>query len=346
MTQLMERPAANGDQAEMVTRKEDRIPQTDSSQFAMLLDTGKFEHLWRVAKLFSSSELVPQHFRGKTENCFIATQMAMRLGVDPFMFLQNTHVVHGKPGMEAKLVIALINSSGLFKDPLEFDLSGTGDDRGCVCWAESKTTGKRIEGARVDLKLAKAEGWYGQNPKWKNMTDMMLMYRAAAFFGRLRCPERLMGMQTADEIEDIEPKLVTSTVVTSGQPRQSLAERMRPSLPDTQLTDEEAEKVLQEKAALANKTVDAPQPGNPSTSEEPGAGIVDLTLEWDAFKQECWDASEANGHTREYFEKKWKSEMVSARVVGKEHEMPKDKQAELYNNILNGVGHWAKLKGK
>jgi len=30
----------------------------------------------------------------------------------------------------------------------------------------------------------------------------MFMYRAAAWFGRINCPERLMGMQTRDEIED------------------------------------------------------------------------------------------------------------------------------------------------
>lgn len=35
------------------------------------------------------------------------------------------------------------------------------------------------------------------------MPQLMLMYRAAAFFGRVYCPEILNGMHTADEIQDI-----------------------------------------------------------------------------------------------------------------------------------------------
>lgn len=35
------------------------------------------------------------------------------------------------------------------------------------------------------------------------MTDLMLRYRAAAFFGRLYAPDLLMGMSTEDEARDI-----------------------------------------------------------------------------------------------------------------------------------------------
>ena len=55
------------------------------------------------------------------------------------------------------------------------------------------------------MTLAKAEGWTA-NPKWKNMPEQMLGYRAASFFARMYCPEALMGLQTYEEVEDIEPK--------------------------------------------------------------------------------------------------------------------------------------------
>ena len=35
------------------------------------------------------------------------------------------------------------------------------------------------------------------------MPELMLRYRAAAFFGRLYAPEILMGMQTAEEVQDV-----------------------------------------------------------------------------------------------------------------------------------------------
>jgi hypothetical protein len=54
--------------------------------------------------------------------------------------------------------------------------------------------------------MAKAEGWLDKaGSKWKTMPELMLKYRAAAFFGRLYAPEVLMGMQTSEEVIDITP---------------------------------------------------------------------------------------------------------------------------------------------
>jgi hypothetical protein len=52
--------------------------------------------------------------------------------------------------------------------------------------------------------MAKAEGWSTKNgSKWKTMPELMLRYRAAAFFGRLYAPDVLSGMHSADEVEDV-----------------------------------------------------------------------------------------------------------------------------------------------
>jgi hypothetical protein len=51
--------------------------------------------------------------------------------------------------------------------------------------------------------LAKAEGWSAKNgSKWKTMPEQMIMYRAAAFWGRVYAPEKMLGMHTGDELED------------------------------------------------------------------------------------------------------------------------------------------------
>jgi hypothetical protein len=63
-----------------------------------------------------------------------------------------------------------------------------------------------LEGPTVSLEMAKAEGWLDKaGSKWKTMPELMLKYRAAAFFGRLFAPEVLMGMQTSEEVIDITP---------------------------------------------------------------------------------------------------------------------------------------------
>ena len=52
--------------------------------------------------------------------------------------------------------------------------------------------------------MAKAEGWLQkQGSKWQTMPDLMLRYRAAAFFARQYAPELTMGMHTAEEVADV-----------------------------------------------------------------------------------------------------------------------------------------------
>lgn len=176
-------------------------PAANTSIFS---DMGAFEGAQRVCKMLASSNLVPSQFQGNIANTMIALELANRTGSSPFMTMQNLYVVHGRPGFSATYIIAAINSCGRFS-PLRFDLDGEGDSRGCVAWVIEKATGDRLEGSRVSIDMAKKEGWYGkQGSKWQTMPDQMLRYRAAAFFGRLYAPDILMGMQTAEELDDIE----------------------------------------------------------------------------------------------------------------------------------------------
>ena len=74
----------------------------------------------------------------------------------------------------------------------------------CFAWTTEKGKTDRIEGPAVTMKMAKAEGWIDKNgSKWKTMPELMIRYRAAAFFGRLYAPEIMMGMQTKEEVLDV-----------------------------------------------------------------------------------------------------------------------------------------------
>lgn len=160
-----------------------------------------FEHTWRVATMFSESTMVPDHFRSKTGNCMIALNFAARTGLDPFMVMQSMYIVHGKPGIEAKLVIALLNNTRKFS-ALQFKLEGEGMARKCTCHAKRLDTGEVCE-QMVDMAMAKAEGWYDKKgSKWQTIPDLMLQYRSAAFFARVFCPEAILGMQSKEEIID------------------------------------------------------------------------------------------------------------------------------------------------
>lgn len=160
-------------------------------------------------------------------NCVVALNMAQRMGADPLMVMQNLYIVEGRPSWSAQWIIAAINGCGRFS-PLRFDIQNHGrkdveytetfwenrqkqtrttkvnvEDKVCVAWAVEKETGARIESPPVTIEMAVKEGWYSKNgSKWKTMDEVMLRYRTASFFGKLYAPELLMGIQSAEEVQD------------------------------------------------------------------------------------------------------------------------------------------------
>ena len=184
-----------------------------NTEITTTTETQAFELVQRQAKMLSASTLVPKEFQGNMGNCAIALNIAKRLGADPFMVIQNIDIIHGRPSFRATFLIAMVNASGRFT-PLQFRMSGEGASRSCVAWAKDKETGEVVEGTEITMAMAKAEGWSTKSgSKWVTMPEQMLRYRAAAFFARIYAPDITLGMQTSEELRDIEPaRNVTPTV--------------------------------------------------------------------------------------------------------------------------------------
>lgn len=168
---------------------------------SMLFDRQAFAQAYQIARLFSQSQLVPQHLQGKPNDCFIALHMADRLGEDPLMICQNIVIIHGTAGWKAQWLIGRANRSGVFKGRIKFDTSGSGDDLEVTARATMADTGEEVT-ASASMKMAKAEGWTS-NKKYQSMPQQMLSYRAASFLIRLYCPEATLGYQSAEEVEDM-----------------------------------------------------------------------------------------------------------------------------------------------
>jgi len=115
--------------------------------------------------------------------------------------MQNIYVVHGTPGFSAKYAIAMANRSGIFKGPICFEERGSGASLEVEAFAIVRETGQRIS-FTASMAMAKAEKW-DSNPKYRSMPGVMLRYRAASLMIRTSCPEVLLGMQTAEEVEDV-----------------------------------------------------------------------------------------------------------------------------------------------
>lgn len=168
-------------------------------------NTESFQKLYDIGKMFASSSLVPQAYQGKPMDCTIAVDMANRMGVSPMMVMQNLYVIKGNPSWSGQACTTLIQASGKFRNikHVYFGAKGT-DERGCYLEAVRIEDGELVQGESVTIRMAKAEGWYNkQGSKWPNMPDLMLAYRASAFFARVHIPSALMGVSVEGEIEDV-----------------------------------------------------------------------------------------------------------------------------------------------
>ena len=165
----------------------------------------------RMAKVFASSNLVPTQYQGNIGNVMIAMNISQRIGADPLMVMQNLVIVHNQPTFEAKFAIACFNATGKYT-PIRYEEVGERgkDSWGMYAHAIDKATGDVLKGPEVTIKLAKDEGWYNQNAKWRNVPQLMLRYRSASWFIRTTDPGVMMGFQTSDEVEDAQYEEVTT----------------------------------------------------------------------------------------------------------------------------------------
>lgn len=225
---------------------------------SLFLDIPMFEHAQRVGKMLTTSTMVPEHFRNNIGNCIIALNYADRVGIDPFMAMQKMYVIHGKPAVETQLQVALFNNSSRFTT-LKYKISGSGDKSQCIAYATDKETKEEIEGPPVSIAMAKAEGWYGKSgSKWKTLPDLMLRYRAAAFFIRLYAPETTLGLSTKEELYDMGEIID----ITPEDPQKEIDQKANTETLDIQ--SEETGETLKED----------PPPTEPKMTEEEKAEIA------------------------------------------------------------------------
>lgn len=197
-----ERLKAEAEKASVEYRAMAEIEFGDDGKIAKANMSG----LWQLASVYSRSTIVPEQYRGKPADCFIAIQMAQRLSMDPMAYMQNSYVVYGRPGIETKLATALLNRSGLISGRINYVFDGEGATRSCTAWVIDAASGERCS-QRIDWKMVQAEGWdkdkKGYPSKWVTMPDIMFQYRAAIFLIRAYYSDVLLGLYTTDELEDI-----------------------------------------------------------------------------------------------------------------------------------------------
>lgn len=172
---------------------------------SVFADGASFNTALRMAQCLASSTVVPKEYHGNVGNCMIAIEMASRINTSPMMVMQNLYIVNGRPAWSSQWIIAMINSSRRYKTELQFEFGRDKADGGLSCraWAEDYS-GHKVYGPKITMNMANDEGWTSKNgSKWKTMPDVMIQYRAASFFGRMNCPDMIMGIYSQEEVLDM-----------------------------------------------------------------------------------------------------------------------------------------------
>ena len=248
--------------ATQLTTTEQSLPQSAESE--------KFSLMQRQARLFAQSPLIPAHLRqGSPDqamaNCYIAMTIADRMGEDRMTVMQNIHIVHGTAGFKAQYMIARANASGVFKDGIDWEVSGEGKGLSVTAFATLASTGRRVE-ITVDMAMAEAEGWT-KNSKYKTMPEIMLRYRSGTFLVRMYAPQVMLGYQTVEESEDVAFAAIPANEPVTAQ---ALLEQAKPEEPATGNGDPQT---IDAKAEIAGPDDDTPEPEQPDpdvNDEHPG----------------------------------------------------------------------------
>lgn len=225
-------------------------------------------------------------------NSVIALEIAHRIAASPLVVAQNLVVIYGRPTWSSQFVIAAINACGRFS-ALRFRLTdpepekevpytyteGYGQNkqtktgkariqnRTCVAWANDRKTGDILEGPAVSIEMAVKEGWYTKSgSKWQTMPDLMLRYRAAAFFGRLYAPDLLMGMRSVDEaidigddVIDVKPEPTESKIADINAEIKQARKAQHKKAPESPAGDEQPATKANTQAEPQNATTGEPQ---------------------------------------------------------------------------------------
>lgn len=159
----------------------------------------------RMAEYLSKAKIIPQAYQSNPGDCLVAIDLGRRMGLSPVTVMQNSQIVRGNFSWKGSFCRALVDMSGRFRNS-RYEFCGKPGEMswGCRLVAENVLTNRTVQGSWVTMQMAKDEGWLGKDgSKWKNMPELMMRYRAAAFFARTECPQVLSGFHTAEEIIDI-----------------------------------------------------------------------------------------------------------------------------------------------
>lgn len=198
----------------------------------------------RLAGALCATEMVPKQYRGKPDDGAAAILYGAELGMNATQALQNVMVINGKPGVEARTMVALLAKQGYLVETVESsDTSVT--VRGTAPNGHEETSTWTIDRA--------AQAGYTSNALYKKIPQQMLYAKAATEVCRKIAPHVLMGIAYSTEELRLEGA-VKATAKRVDRPSRGSAglraaiEKPERDVQDADVEDQDAAAALSEPA--------------------------------------------------------------------------------------------------
>lgn len=179
----------------------------------------------QIASAICATQFVPQHFRGKSDECAVAILYGQTIDLDPLTAVQQIYVIGGKPALYARAMVAIVLSHG-------HNIWTEDESEGSVTVAGQRKGSPRVERVTWTTEMARRAG-YTSNKKYQTDPRSMLYARASGDIARRIAPDALLGMAYNVEELDLDPLAAPTAPVTAAAftPAQSVDVGETPAQP-------------------------------------------------------------------------------------------------------------------
>ena len=165
----------------------------------------------RISEMFAKSDLVPDNYKNKPANIFLAVSAGASLGLAPFQAMQNIAVINGKPSIWGDALLAMVRNDKRCLSVKE-TIEGEGTARTATCSVSRLAPNGETEVISSSFTMGNAQkaGLLNRKP-WQSYPDRMLQMRARGFALRDAFADVIGGLITTEEAQDYPMKEAQKT---------------------------------------------------------------------------------------------------------------------------------------
>lgn len=266
--------------------------QSTSTEEYLIFNEPKMTQIFNLASIMATGKTtIPEHLRNSPGDCLTVCLQAAQWKMNPMAVAQKTHLVNGRLGYEAQLVIAVVNTRAPIQGRLKFAWEGNWDNvNGKACKDDklAVTCSAIFQGDTEPTthRVSLAQAGVRNSPLWEHDPKMQLAYLCAKRWARLHCPDVILGVYTPDELESESPPPVISEPAAPPTTRTETVKaklaRTIDGIPDNRKSVHTLHKVMNQEV-VDTKTGEAEAEADP---------IADLLLAIDA----CQSKEELEAH--------------------------------------------------